>query len=48
LSTVHQSSVPNAGRRDFGALAGPLTDPPDGPYRVRFQKLRTERGRGSQ
>lgn len=26
---------------------GPLTEPPEGPYRVRFQKLRTDAGRGA-
>lgn len=30
----------------FGVLAGPLTEPPDGPYRVRFQRLHTAGGRG--
>ena len=30
----------------FGVLAGPLTEPPDGPYRVRFQRLGTGGGRG--
>ena len=34
-------------RRDFGALAGPVTEPPAGPYRVCFQKLATDRGKTS-
>ena len=40
------TAIPVA-RRDFGTLAGPLTEPPAGPYRVRFQKPRTDRGRGA-
>jgi hypothetical protein len=47
LSIAHESPGTTERKRDFGALAGPLTEPPDGPYRVQFQKLRTERGRGS-
>jgi cellulose synthase/poly-beta-1,6-N-acetylglucosamine synthase-like glycosyltransferase len=47
LSIAHESPGTNERRRDFGALAGPLTEPPEGAYRVRFQKLRTQRGRGS-
>ena len=47
MSIAHESPVTSERTRDFGALAGPLTEPPEGPYRVRFQKLSTERGRGS-
>jgi cellulose synthase/poly-beta-1,6-N-acetylglucosamine synthase-like glycosyltransferase len=47
LSIWNESPAPERERRDFGALAGPLTEPPHGPYKVRYQKLRTERGRGS-
>lgn len=38
--------VEDGGVGRFGVLAGPLTQPPDGPYRVRFQKLHTGAGRG--
>jgi cellulose synthase/poly-beta-1,6-N-acetylglucosamine synthase-like glycosyltransferase len=43
MSTSHDG----APRRDFGTLAGPLTEPPDGPYRVRFRKLSSGSGRGA-
>jgi cellulose synthase/poly-beta-1,6-N-acetylglucosamine synthase-like glycosyltransferase len=43
--TTEQSDDKGLGR--FGVLAGPLTEPPEGPYRVRFQKLRTAGGRGA-
>ena len=33
--------------RDFGALTGPITDPPAGPYRVRYRSLDAGRGRGA-
>lgn len=33
--------------RDFGALTGPVTDPPAGPYRVRYRSLDAGRGRGA-
>ena len=36
-----------AGLGRFGVLAGPLTEPPEGSYRVRFHKLRTDGGRGA-
>lgn len=35
----------DSARRDFGALAGPLTEPPDGPYRVSYRPLNRDRGR---
>jgi cellulose synthase/poly-beta-1,6-N-acetylglucosamine synthase-like glycosyltransferase len=33
-------------RRDFGSLAGPVTEPPEGPYRVAYQKLARGRAAG--
>jgi cellulose synthase/poly-beta-1,6-N-acetylglucosamine synthase-like glycosyltransferase len=36
-----------ASPRDYGMLAGPLTEPPDGPYQVRYQRLGTQGGRGA-